>query len=374
MAITMTADAQPRSLRPELGDRSLFPALEPHAYLNHAAVSPPSAPVQAAATALLADYGARGLTAAIAAAGLRQRLREQLAQLLGAEADDIGLIQSTTAGVVAIARSITFRAGDRVLLFEGEFPANVTPWQAVAQERALGLLRVPLAPFFRSTAEGLMHVEQALRQGVRLVAVSAVQFQSGLRMPLRELSTLCHAYGAELFVDAIQGLGALPLDVAALELDYLVAGGHKFLMGLEGVGVLYVRRAAMQRLSLGLAGWTGHEDAFSFLQGEPGLLRHDRAVLRRASFVEQGALSMVGCAALSASLSILLTLGVEAIFAHVTRYLDALEAGLCALGLRSLRASDAARRSASLCMQLPERLSAADFVRVGGRRCRHLHA
>jgi selenocysteine lyase/cysteine desulfurase len=183
--------------------------------------------------------------------------------------------------------------------------------------------------------------------------VSAVQFQTGLAMPIAALAALCHAHGAELFVDAIQGLGAVPMNVQEAEVDYLTAGGHKFLMGLEGAGVLYVRDEALAQLSLGLAGWTGHEEAFRFLSEGAGHLRYDRPIVRSASFVEQGAVSVVGIAALGAALETLLALGVDSIFAHVGEYLDRLEPEVVALGCRSVRARELARRSATLSVTLP---------------------
>ncbi len=338
--------------RASIADRSLFPALRARAYLAHAAVSPPSSVVQAAVAESLQGYAERGLQSAIEQLRRRVEVRALAARLLGCEPDQVGFVQSTSAGVVTVARSIPFVAGDRIVVFEGEFPANVAPWRLCAQERELELITLPLAPFARSHAEGLELVRRELTRGVRLVAVSAVQFQTGLAMPLGALAALCHEFGAELFVDAIQALGVMPLDVRALDLDYLVAGGHKFLMGLEGLGVLYIADRALRGLSLGMAGWTGVEDAFHFLT-EPNQLRYDRPVLRRASFVEQGALSVVGIAALGASLELLLALGVDAIFAHVTRYLDALEPQLEALGYESVRAREVAARSASLCLHLP---------------------
>jgi selenocysteine lyase/cysteine desulfurase len=355
-------------LEPQLGRRTLFPDLAARAYLAHAAVSPTSSAVRTEVSEWIADYATHGVAAALRAAALRTKLRGQLAQLLGADADDLGLVQSTTTGVIHIARSIPFRPGERILAFDGEFPANVTPWQTVAADMGLELRLLPLAPYLRSSAEGLAQLAQELARGARIVAVSAVQFQTGLRMPLREMAALCHAAGAELFVDAIQALGAVPCDVRALDIDYLVAGGHKFLMGLEGAGVLYVRPSCMAQLSLGLSGWTGHEQPFAFLQGDPGLLRYDRPLARKASFSEQGAISVLSCAALSASLEILLTLGVADIFAHVTHYLDLLEPVLLELGFESFRCPDQARRSASLCVRPPAGVSAADVARRLGER------
>lgn len=336
-----------------LGDRSLFPHLRARAYLNHAAVSPPSLPVLEACQTCLLDYAARGLGAAIDYRSAREALRGRVAQLIGAKRDEIGFVQNTTLGVIDIARSIPFRAGDRIVLFTGEFPANVTPWQQVAEEQGLTLVWVPIETFQRSTEEGLSALDQALSGGARLVAVSAVQFQTGLRMPLAEMAKRAHSQGAELFVDAIQGLGAVPIDVQSAHIDYLSAGGHKFLMGLEGAGVLYIRESAMQTLRLGLAGWTAHVDGFRFLMEGAGHLRTDRPLMRHPSFLEQGALSAPGYAALGASLDLILGLGVDAIFDHVTRYLDALEPRLVALGLESARAPDGARRSATLSVRLP---------------------
>jgi len=340
-----------------LGDRSLFPALRARAYLNHAAVSPPSTPVLEACQACLLDYASRGLAAAIDARGAREALRGRVAELLGARPGEIGFVQNTTLGVINIARSIPFKPGERIVLFSGEFPANVTPWQQVAAELGLELAFVPIETFERSTQDGLAALDLALARGARLVAVSAVQFQTGLRMPLAEIAERAHRQGAELFVDAIQALGAVPLDVQSAHIDYLSAGGHKFLMGLEGAGILYIREAALQKLRLGLAGWTAHVDGFRFLIEGAGHLRTDRPILRHPSFLEQGALSAPGYAALSAALDLILGLGVDTIHAHVTAYLDALEPRLVALGLESVRAPEAARRSATLSMRLLARHS-----------------
>lgn len=336
-----------------LGDRSLFPNLRAQAYLNHAALSPPSSVVLDACQACLLDCAERGLLAAIDQRLAREELRGTLATLLNAQADEIAFVQNTTAGVVAIARSLPFQTGDRIVLFEGEFPSNVTPWQLVARDLGLTVDFVPIAPFERSLDEGLAALDAALAPGARLVAVSAVQFQTGLRMPLSQIAERAHRQGAELFVDAIQGLGAVPIDVERDGIDYLSAGGHKFLMGLEGAGLLYIRRRAMQHLKLGLAGWTSHVDGFRFLMEGAGHLRTDRPILRKPSFIEQGSVSGPGYAALAASVNLLLGLGVENIYTHVNRYLDALEPSLVDLGCTSARAPDLARRSATLSVRLP---------------------
>ncbi len=355
----------PRNARstyePRLGDRSLFPDLEARAYLNHAAISPPSLPVRDAVREVLDDYARRGAAAFASWLEQRARLREVLARLLGARPEDFALVQNTTQGVLDIALCMPWHAGDRVLLFEGEFPANVTPWQRAAALFDLEVRFLPLAPFARAHAEGLAMLEAELARGARLVATSAVQFQTGLRMPLRAMAERCHAYGAELFVDGIQACGAVPIDVGAAGIDYLSAGGHKWLMGLEGAGFLYVRPERVARLEPRVAGWLSHEEGIGFLFEGPGHLRYDRPLRMRADFLELGAPSTVGYAALEASVELLLALGVERIFAHVSAYLDRLEPALVDRGFTSLRARDPAARSATLGVLPPE---GVDIVRL----------
>lgn len=350
-------DPHPAALVPRLGDRSLFPTLEPAAYLNHAAISPHSLAVQQAVAAVTADYARRGLGAFLTWDAERRRLRALLARLLGAEAEDIALVANTTRGVSDIALCLPWRPGDRVLLFEGEFPANITPWQRAAELFGLELEMLPLRDLLHDHGQGespgLQRLRTALARPTRLVAVSAVQFQSGLRMPVTEIARLCHEAGAELFVDAIQGLGVCPLDVVASEIDYLSAGGHKWMMGCEGLGCLYIRRDRVAALRPRVAGWLSHEDGLGFLLAGAGLLRYDRPIRQRADFVEGGAYNTIGCAALAASLDLILELGVPAIFTHVQRYIDELEDGLCSRGFTSLRARETAGRSGILSVLPP---------------------
>ncbi len=337
-----------------LGDRSLFPELEARAYLNHAAVSPPSLAVQAAARAAIDDFARRGVSAYLSWMEQRDRLRGALGRLIGAEARDIGLVGNTTQGVLTVALCFPWRAGDRVVVFEGDFPTNVTPWLAAARRHDLEPVFLSMADYGEDAGRALGRLEDALRGGVRLVAVSAVAFQTGLRLPVEEMARLCHAYGAEIFVDAIQACGVVPVDVMAEGIDYLAAGGHKWMMGTDGTGMLFVHPDRIEALEPVTAGWLSHEDGLGFLFNGPGLMRYDRPVRQRADFVEGGVSNTWGFAGLEAGIGLILDLGVEAISGHVGAYLDLLEAGLLARGFESLRAPDAARRSGILGVTVPE--------------------
>jgi cysteine desulfurase/selenocysteine lyase len=324
---------------PRLGDRSLFPELRAAAYLAHAAVSPPSRLVGDALEAYRSLYARDGALAFGATIEQRGRLRARLATLLGARVEEVAIAPNTSTGVSDIALSFPWERGDRAVVFEGEFPANYTPWQRAAELFGLELVTQDADLFRTDPTRAFEALDAALQRGARLVAVSQVQFQTGHRMPLRALAERCHAHGAELFVDAIQGLGCVPIDVEADGVDYLAAGGHKWLMGVEGAGVLYVRASRAAALRPWPAGWLSHVDPVRFLVEErAGHLRYDRPLRARADVFENGTFNAAGCFALEASVGALLALGVGAIHAHANGYLDALEGGLVARGFESLRA------------------------------------
>jgi selenocysteine lyase/cysteine desulfurase len=278
----------------------------------------------------------------------RQQLREDLARLMHADSTEIALVPSTGYGLAALATSLPWRRSARVIVFEGEYPTNVSVWQRVCLQHGLTLTMLPVADFARPEGPDLSALERELRHGdVQLCAASAVQFQSGLRLPVQRMAALCHAHGAQLAIDAVQGLGSCPFDVRELGVDYAVAGSHKWLMGSDGAGVLYIKSELVSQLSPAVAGAFSHVDS-ELLFAQPGQLRYDRPLRSEAKLFEGGMLSSISLSALSASVQILLTLGVERIYEHVNVYIDALEAGLVERGFRSLRMADQARRSCLL--------------------------
>lgn len=349
---------------PRLGDRALFPDLGTRVYWNHAAISPPSVHVKSAVNAVLADYSQLGSQAFLPWIGQRDRTRALLARLLGGAPDDWALTPGTSRGLLDVATCLQWRPGDRILLFEGEFPANVTPWQQAARAHDLGLDWCTLAGFGDGSGDGLARVEALLAAGrTRLVAVSAVQFQTGLRMPLTHLGALCHAHGALLCVDGIQAAGAVPVDVASSQVDFFAAGTHKWAMGLDGSGFLYVSPRALPQLTPTIASWLSHEEGLRFLFEGEGHLRYDRPVRRKADFLEVGAWNTMGFAALEAGLSLIEEIGVEAIHAHINQLHDALEEALVERGFESLRPRDPAARSGTLSARPP---SGVDVTRIEG--------
>jgi selenocysteine lyase/cysteine desulfurase len=334
--------------RAELGSRALFESLETDVYANHASLSPPSRSVREAVAATLDGYASQGMAWYVEEVERRERLRERLARLTAAPKGSVGLVANTSAGIIDIALGLPWRRGDRVLLFDGEFPTNVTPWQQAARRHDLELVWMTADDFRTDRETSLARLEAELVRGIRLVAVSAVQFTTGQRMPLAEMGELCRAHGAELFVDAIQAVGIVPLDVAAMGIDYLACGSHKWLMAPEGVGFLYVAPGRADALEPNMAGWLSHEDAFAFLTRAPGELRYDRPFRPGALMAEAGTPNTIGAAGLDASLGLIEQIGVAAILEHVQAWHDALEPGLVERGFESARMDSSSGRSGIL--------------------------
>ena len=345
-----------------LGSRALFPELEASVYLNHAAISPLSTPVREAIRSTIDRIAAKGMAHYHETLEIRATLRARVAQFLGTQATSVAFTSNTSQGITAVAMSLSWRAGDRILLFQGEFPANVTPWLEAARLFELEPVWLSAYTALEDEAKLLEQIEDELRRGVRLVAISAVQFQTGYAMPIGAIGELCRRHGAELFVDAIQAVGVMPMDVTALGIDYLSTGCHKWIMGLEGSGILTIAPERLASFEPRLASWLSHEDGLRFLFDGAGHLRYDRPFIGEALVLEGGMQSMVHNAALDAALDALEGIGVESIYAHVNQWHDALEPHLAPLGLESVRAGEASGRSGTLSCRLPERVVIADLL------------
>jgi cysteine desulfurase/selenocysteine lyase len=339
-----------------LGSRHPFSASQILHYYAFAGVSLLSDPVVAAMRAAIDLQASRGVGAMGAYLEGLARTKAEFGRLIGVDGRDVAWMGNTSNGVTAVATCRPWRRGDRILCFEGEFPANVTPWQVAAREHGLEVLFHSTTAFEADPDAALARVEDELRRGVALVAVSAVQFQSGLRMPIPELRRLTHAHGAELFVDAIQGAGVVPLDLG--DVDYVACGGHKWLGGPVGTGFVAARPDRWAALEPRLAGWLSHVDGVKFLFEGPGHLRYDRPFRQGPAMFEAGGFNAVGAAGLGAAIEILAEIGVERIAAHVASILEPLEAGLVTRGFTSRRSTRPDQRSGILAVRPPEGFTA----------------
>src|SRR5690349_6201220 len=227
--------------------RDEFPVTKRIVYLNHAAVAPLCRPAAEAMKGLADDamlYGSLHYDRWMAT---YDGIRKAAARLIGAQDSEIAIVKNTSEGIATIATGIAWRPGDRVVAFDEEFPANYYPWKRL-EARGVRMECLP------ATAP-LERIEQAAR-GARLLAISFVQYLSGYRADLVSIGEICQRHGCLFLVDAIQGLGAFPLDVERMHIDALAADGHKWLLGPEGCGLLYVRRDRQDEIEPSEFGWT----------------------------------------------------------------------------------------------------------------------
>ena len=351
------------SAQAALGDRGLFPDLAADVYANHAAVSPFSQPVREGMQQNIDLVSRLGAAAIPQLLVQRARLKQSLAELIGGTADEIGLVLNTTSGLSAIALCFPWQAGDKVIVFTGEFPTNVTPWQRAAELFGLKVFYVPVSDFARSDGPDYTRLDLALLEGVRLLSVSMVQFQTGLRMPIGEIAKRCRAQGTQICVDGIQAVGSMPVNVAELDIDYLACGGHKWMMGPEGAGFVWARGDRASALRPHLAGWLSHEQPIDFLF-ESDKLRYDKPIRSKMDFVESGVANAIGYGGLEVGIHLIRQVGIDVIEAHVQAWHEALEPVLLERGFHSMRASDPARRSGILSVRPPEGLSAMQLMQA----------
>jgi selenocysteine lyase/cysteine desulfurase len=267
-----------------------------------------------------------------------RRARELCAALIHARVEEIALMVNTTYGINLAARSLPLGPGDVVLTYDGEFPANIYPWMALAT-RGVTLERIPLAGQLPDEERLLAALD---RPEVRCVAVSWVQFSSGYRTDLTRLGRACRARGIYLAVDAMQGLGGAVLDVRQTPIDLLACGGQKWLLSPWGTGFAYVREALVRQLEPEAVGWLAMAASDDFTR----LTDYDFRYRDDARRFEVFTLPFQDFAGMNASLELLHELGPAAVAAHVealaARLVDGVEARK---DLRLVTPSDPAHRA-----------------------------
>jgi len=320
-----------------------FPILKHGLYANHAAIAP--WPLSAAkAVAAFAAENAEVAAQKYSRWLLREsRLREGLAGLLNAEsANDIALLKNTTDGICTVANGVDWRRGDNIVLPANEFPSNRLPWLAL-ERLGVEVREVDI----RNTTEPETALLENIDKRTRVLAVSAVQWTDGLRLRLEILGRHCRQNDVLFFVDAIQQLGALQMDVQGCGIDCLAADGHKWLLAPEGIAVFYCRDAWRERLQLQQLGWHMVDEPYQFdrVQWQPG---------KSAIRFEAGSPNMLGQVALHASVTLLREFGMPRVEELVKKNSRVLSTALAEMpGVILARPFDADRISGIVTFKTP---------------------
>jgi cysteine desulfurase/selenocysteine lyase len=300
--------------------RSEFEIVQRFVYLNHASAGVlPRATVTAIET-FAREHAHSGVLGTYAYDVRLPEYREKIGRFIGARGSQIALLTSTSAAAATVAAGLDWRAGDEVLLCDNEFPANAVPWTA--------LRRRGVRTRFVRTAENRLTpdtLRNELSPQTRLVALSWISYADGYRHDLVGLAAVAREAGALFCVDAMQGLGAFPVDVAATGVDALFAGGPKWMLGLHGIALLYIGSGLSERLELAMPGWRSMENMWDFHN-------YEQPFSADALRFECGTPNLIGVLSLVCAIELFERSGREAIAAHVLALTDRLCEGLHGLG------------------------------------------
>jgi cysteine desulfurase/selenocysteine lyase len=287
--------------------RDEFPVTRRWAFFDHAAVAPLSGRAQTAMIEWVADMVENGDVHEQRWVRRVEEVRRLAGRLLNADPLDIAFVKNTSEGIGIVAEGFPWQPGDNVVTAAEEYPSNLYPWMNLASR---GVEVRAIAS--RDRRLWIDDLRAAMDSRTRLVTLSFVEYASGFRNDLDAVGAFCRERGVYFFVDAIQGLGVLPLDARRTPVDFLAADGHKWLLGPEGAGIFYIRRELVDRLHPVGVGWNSVVGCRDFSTIDFRLKPH-------AGRWESGTLNVAGITALGASLELLLAIGIPAL---ATRVLD----------------------------------------------------
>ncbi len=319
-----------------------FPLFPDILYLNHAAVAPWPRRTVAAVARFAQESGTRGAADYSRWIGTETRLRERLADLIGAPSPtDIALVKNTSEGLSIIAYGIDWKPGDNVIGIAQEFPSNRIVWESL-NDRGVAYRRLDLDASSAPEADLMALCDER----TRLIALSSVQYARGLWLDLERLGDFCRGRGILFCVDAIQSLGVIPFDLARTKADFVVADGHKWMLGPEGLGLLYVNPRLRPGLRLSQYGWhmVEHRGDFDRVDWTPAA---------DAKRFECGSPNTLGVHALDASLSLLLETGIDHIRAAVAERTQRLIELIDGRGFELLSPRDPERRAGIVTFRVP---------------------
>ena len=319
--------------------KAYFPGLQDKTFLDAACVSlAPSQARDAMIEFLDMALGCREVDASkhhIEMDATRQHAVSEAARLLNAPLDNVALIESTTHGLNIAANAIPLAAGDSVVIADTEFLQVAIPW---VQKRDRDGIVVKLA----SSQNGVLTTEsfeRAVDSRTRVICVSSVQWSSGNRLDIGDLAELCRSRDIWLVVDAIQELGVMEVNVLDQDVDFLIAGGHKWLNSPFGCGVMYLSDRVLRELepsSFGYLSLDEPEGGWDTFFRTPGVspVRDYNFPRTAKRFEIGGTANYPGAIALGQSLQIINAIGILRIEQHVRHLTDLLHEELEECGAR----------------------------------------
>jgi cysteine desulfurase / selenocysteine lyase len=297
--------------------RKLFPATEKLVYLNSAAVSPLPVPSVLAVERQLQDVSLNGSTNYPKWVETKNRCRILVSELLNIKKEAIAFLRNTSDGFASVANGMTWRPGDNIVSFAGEFPSNFYPWRMVRDRHGVELRLC-------SEKHGSVDIDEmisSIDSRTRIVSISAVQFHNGFRSDLERIGEAARRNGALFAVDIIQAFGSIPLDLSSAGVDIAAGASHKWLCAPEGCGILFLSDKALAEIQPSLVGWISVPEPWNFDHREQGFHPNSLAL-------ESGTGPSALFYGLEQSLLLLREIGIEKIKEHNFALADRLCHGL----------------------------------------------
>ncbi len=336
--------------------RSLFPVTEKYIYMNHAAVSPLSTRVRDAMQALVEDVTRNGSANYEDWCRTYEQTRRSAARLVNAHPHEIAFMRNTSDALSAVANGIDWREGDNVVSCSVEFPSNIYPWLRLREARGV---QMKLAEE-RGGRIDIGELLSLIDDRTRVVTISWVQFASGYRSDLARIGKFCREHDIIFVVDAIQGLGGLKLDVERDFVDAFAADAHKYLLGPEGIALLYVSDRVIDRIKPTVLGWTSVKDYEQFSQRA---IDYKLDYREGAGRFECGTLNTAGAYGLGAAIDLFLEVGPEKIEEYLLSLSDYLSERLTLKGYEVVSPRNAGESSAIVACR-HERHTPRDLCRL----------
>ena len=273
--------------------RELFPHIRKGiTYFNHAATGAFSTRVLDVVSEFFRERSEDNIDDYPDFVKVNEETKEKIASMINTHSSRIAFADNTTNGFNILAQGLSLKKGDEIILNDIEFPANVYPF--------LNLQKKGVKVVFAKSHDGIVSAEDIIEKinpHTRVVSVSMVQFLTGYRIDLNLLGETCRANNVFLSVDAIQGLGALNLDVEKSNIDFVSCGSQKWLLGIQGLSFIYVSEKLQQEIQPAYVGWLGVENAWEMLD-------YKLSLKDSAERFQPGTLNTVGIYALNASLNL----------------------------------------------------------------------
>jgi selenocysteine lyase/cysteine desulfurase len=282
--------------------RSFFPYLKNGIiYFNHASTAPISTAMKYRIDEFVKERSEFALDDYWAFKSVADETKEMIGEMINCSGDRIAFLDNTTNGIIWLAQGIDWKPGDRIILNDVEFPANVYPFLQL-KEKGVEV------DFIKST-NGIVTAEEVIdviQPKTKLISISYVQFLSGYRIDLEKIGRVCKEKGIIFSVDAIQGLGAVRLDIEKFNIDFLASGTQKWLLGLQGLAFIYVRKEFQDKMKSAPIGWLAVKNAWN-------LLNFDLTTKETGERFQPGTLNNLGIYAFNSSMKLFKEFGFDEI-------------------------------------------------------------